>query len=63
MGKPEEKVFEKLIKVSLTESDAEKYFLIGSSLNPEEQEELTLFLRQNSDIFAWEPYDCLGLNA
>jgi len=47
----------------LVEGDTEKQFLIGSLLNPTEQTELISFLRQNSDIFAWRPYDCPGLDA
>jgi hypothetical protein len=49
--------------IGLTETDKEKQFLIGSSLNRDEQVELILFLRKNSDIFAWKPYDCPGLDA
>ena len=56
-------VFEDLVKVGLTDADLKKHFLIGSSLNDAERAELTLFLRQNVDILAWEPYDCPGLDA
>jgi hypothetical protein len=52
-----------LVKVGLTEADQEKHFLIGSLLDQTEQAELTQFLRQNADVFAWRPYDCPGLDA
>ncbi|XP_070662430.1 uncharacterized protein [Malus domestica] len=35
---------------------------IGSHLNPAEKEELTAFLRENRDVFAWSPSDMPGIN-
>ncbi|XP_050241037.1 uncharacterized protein LOC126689922 [Quercus robur] len=47
---------EELEKV-LVGSDPERFFQIGSELPPQEKSALTAFLRQNIDVFAWDPYE------
>ena len=47
---------EELEKV-LVGSDPERFFQIGSELPPEEKSALIAFLRQNVDVFAWDPYE------
>ena len=44
-------------------SDKEKNFLVGSSLSSEEKEKLVEFLRNNIDVFTWQPYDMPGILA
>lgn len=45
------------------ESAEEIFFLVGSSLGDEENEELVRFLRANIDVFACQPYDMPEINA
>nr|XP_028959519.1 uncharacterized protein LOC114825272 [Malus domestica] len=40
----------------------EKTAKIGSRLSPGEKEELTIFLRENRDVFAWSPSDMPGID-
>ncbi|XP_075640451.1 uncharacterized protein LOC142612219 [Castanea sativa] len=51
---------EDLVKVKIL-SDCERSFLIGASLKDEEKVELLLFLVQTMDVFAWSPYEVLGV--
>ena len=37
--------------------DEERNFLIGASVAEEERVEMLLFLVQNIDVFAWNPYE------
>ncbi|XP_030936306.1 protein NYNRIN-like [Quercus lobata] len=52
---------EELEKV-LVGSDPERFFQIGSELPPQEKSALTAFLRQNLDVFAWDPYEAPGVD-
>ncbi|XP_030922894.1 protein NYNRIN-like [Quercus lobata] len=46
----------------LVGSDPERFFQIGSELPPQEKSALTAFLRQNLDVFAWDPYEAPGVD-
>ena len=35
----------------------DRYFQIGTSMNDREKVEMLLFLLQNVDVFAWNPYE------
>ena len=37
--------------------DIDRYFQIGTSMNDREKIEMLLFLLQNVDVFAWNPYE------
>ena len=37
--------------------------MVGSSLNDEEKTKTVSFFRANNDVFAWQPYDLLGIDA
>ena len=52
---------EELEKV-LVRSDLERFFQIGSELLPQEKSALIAFLRQNVDVFAWDPYEAPGVD-
>uniref|UniRef100_A0A2N9HX21 Uncharacterized protein n=1 Tax=Fagus sylvatica TaxID=28930 RepID=A0A2N9HX21_FAGSY len=43
-------------------SDPEKYFKIGQGLNSDDRTELVNFLTSNIDVFAWDPYEVLGVD-
>ena len=60
-GLPEGKVQEDLEKFFIEEGNEEKYFLIGSSLNQEEKQQIVDFLKANIDVFAWQAYDMPGI--
>ena len=62
-GSPEGKVQEDLEKVFVEDGNEEKYFLIGSSLSLEEKQQMIEFLKANIDVFAWQPYDMLGIDS
>ena len=47
----------------LRETAKERFFLVGSYLNENEREKIASFLRKNIDIFAWQPYDMLSIDA
>ena len=42
--------------------DAKKFFLVGAKLPPHEKEELVEFLKRNTDVFAWDACDALGID-
>lgn len=46
----------------IEEGSKEKYFLLSSSLNPEEKEQLVWFLKDNINVFALQPYDMPGID-
>ena len=46
----------------LVGSDSERFFQVGSELQPQEKETLIDFLRQNVDVFAWNAYEALGVD-
>jgi hypothetical protein len=43
-------------------SDPEKYFKIGQGLTPDDRTELVNFLTSNINVFAWDPYEMLGVD-
>ena len=52
----EEAKCEDLVKIIIGD-DLEKFFQIGSQLPQQEKEELIEFLKQNTDVFAWNTYE------
>ena len=52
---------EELVKVKIL-SDTNKYFQVGASMSSEERVQILLFLVQNIDVFAWNPYEVPGVN-
>ena len=50
-----------LVKVKIL-SDTNKYFQVGASMSNEERVQVLLFLIQNMDVFAWNPYEVLGVD-
>ncbi|XP_065625200.1 uncharacterized protein LOC136065637 [Quercus suber] len=57
----EEAKLEGLEKVVI-DDDLERFFQVGTQLPPREKEQLLEFLRRNLDVFAWDPYDTLGID-
>ena len=53
--------YEDLEKVVVTD-DPEKFFQIGAKLPLQEKASLLEFLRTNVDVFAWDPYEALGVD-
>ena len=49
-------------EIILDPQQPERTARVGSRLNPTEKEELTTFLRNNRDIFAWSPSDMPGID-
>ena len=45
------------LKEIAIDSDSKKFFWIGAQLPPRENEELLVFLRKNSALFAWNAYE------
>ena len=52
---------EDLIKVRIL-SDDDKSFQIGASMKIEDRMGMLLFVVQNVDVFAWSPYEVLGVD-
>ena len=52
---------EDLVKVRILLDD-DRSFLIGARMKDEEKVEMLLFLVQNIDVFAWSPYEVLGMD-
>ena len=52
---------EELVKVKIL-LDTNKYFQVRASMNNKERVQVLLFLTQNIDVFAWDPYDVPGVN-
>ena len=42
--------------------DDDRNFLVGSCVAEEEKVEMLLFLVQNIDVFAWNPYEVLEVD-
>ena len=42
--------------------DINKYFQVGASMSNEERVQVLLFLTQNIDVFAWNPYEVPGVD-
>ena len=53
---------EELEKVPVR-SDPERFFQIGSELPPQEKSTQIDFLRQNADLFTWDPYEAPGVDS
>ncbi|XP_077242568.1 uncharacterized protein LOC143883090 [Tasmannia lanceolata] len=53
---------EDLISIPLCESDSEKVIQIGFSLDSSTRQNLTQFLQDNTDVFAWAPADMPGID-
>ena len=47
--------------VQVNPKDTSKTVWIGCGLSGQQEHELTDFLHQNWDIFAWKPFDMLGI--
>ena len=58
---PTSKVVEDLEQILTDQGDAERYFLVGTSLGPKEKD-LVWLLKQNIEVFAWMPYEMPGIN-
>uniref|UniRef100_A0A2N9J0X2 Reverse transcriptase/retrotransposon-derived protein RNase H-like domain-containing protein n=1 Tax=Fagus sylvatica TaxID=28930 RepID=A0A2N9J0X2_FAGSY len=54
---PQKKYAEELEKYQIPASDQEKYFLLGTSLPPEQKDGLLALLLEYIDVFAWNPYE------
>ncbi|XP_030958732.1 uncharacterized protein LOC115980641 [Quercus lobata] len=54
-------VAKEVLKVRIL-PDTDKYFQIGTSMNNREKVEMLLFLLQNVDVFAWNPYEVPGVD-
>ena len=52
---------EELIRVKIL-PDVDRYFQIGASMRDGDKVETVLFLVQNVDVFAWSPYEVLGVD-
>jgi len=52
---------EELVKVKIL-SDTNKYFQVRASMSNEERVQVLLFMIQNMDVFAWNPYEILGVD-
>ena len=52
---------ENLIQVTILPDD-DRSFQIGASLTDEDRVEMLLFLVQNVNVFAWSPYEVLGVD-
>ena len=52
---------EELIRVKIL-PDVDKYFQIRASMKDEDKVGVLLFLVQNIDIFAWNPYEVPGVD-
>ena len=57
---PPEDLCEQLEKVYIDLGD--RYFQVGKSLQIMEKVELLLFIVNNMDVFAWSPYEALGVD-
>ncbi|XP_012837573.1 PREDICTED: uncharacterized protein LOC105958118 [Erythranthe guttata] len=53
---------EELKVIQLDVNDPTRTTRIGTTLNEEMREELTTFLRNNQDVFAWSPKDLRGID-
>ena len=59
---PTNKSEEALKKILVQEDDEEHFFLLNSGLAEKEEKELESFLRANIEVFAWMPYEMLGID-
>lgn len=52
---------EELVKVKIL-PNTNKHFQVGVSMSREERVQVLLFLIQNVDVFAWDPYEVPGVD-
>ena len=52
---------EELVKVKILR-DTNQYFQVGASMSGDERVQVLLFLVQNIDVFAWNPYEVPGVD-
>ena len=52
---------EELVKVKIL-PNTNKHFQVGVSMSREKRVQVLLFLVQNLDVFAWDPYEVLGVD-
>ena len=52
---------ENLIQVTILPDD-DRSFQIGASMTDEDRVKMLLFLVQNVNVFAWSPYEVLGVD-
>jgi len=52
---------EELVTVKIL-PDINKYFQVGAGMSNEERVQVLLFLTQNIDVFAWNPYEVPGVD-
>ena len=51
----------KLMKVKII-PNTDRYFQIETRMKNQDRVEMLLFLLQNMDVFAWSPYEVLGVD-
>ena len=51
----------KLMKVKIF-PETNRYFQIGTGMKSQDKVEMLLFLVQKVDVFAWSPYEVLGVD-
>ena len=59
---PEAKVVENLVRYDLDEPSVDCFFFTGSNLKERERTDLIEFLTTNIEVFAWTPYENLGID-
>ena len=50
-----------LVKIKIL-PDINKYFQVEATMSSEKRVQVLLFLVQNIDVFAWDPYEVLGVD-
>ena len=58
----EAKVMEDLVRYDLDEPSSDRFFLTSSNLKERERTEFIEFLTANIEVFAWTPYEMLGID-
>ena len=53
---------EDLVLYDLNEPSSNRFFVTGSNLKKRERTELIEFLIANIEVFAWTPYEMLGID-
>ena len=59
---PETKVVEDLIRYELDEPSSDRFFRTDANLEEREITDLIQFLKANIEVFAWTPYEILGID-
>ena len=60
---PKAKVVEDLIRYELDEPSLDCFFLTSANLEEQERTELIQLLTANIEVFAWTPYEMLGIDS